>query len=185
MNLKTQLQYKATAITCSQKLCVEWWMKAPKLERFLSHLGREVADYPATITEPPVKRRIGAENYINFTEYTQQELVQFMEEVLLYRRKPDVSIERILGSTKTSEEVTSRTFPFTDKALELIAKTIYDLRVDGKLPSLRPSDALNFMNACVQELLSTRNLKVIDSAFAINVLSRRIEYLSGEKEVTI
>ena len=32
--------------------------------------GREVADYPAIITEPPVKRRIGAENYINFTEHS-------------------------------------------------------------------------------------------------------------------
>jgi len=147
--------------------------------------GREVADYPAIITEPPVKRRIGAENYINFTEYTQEELIQFMEEAILYRRKSEISVEKLIEASKTSEEISGRTFPFTRKALELIAKTIYDLRVDGSLPSLTPSDALNFMNACVQEILATRNLKIIDSNFTKSVLSRRIEFLSGEKEVTV
>lgn len=147
--------------------------------------GREVADYPATITEEPVKRRIGVENYINFTEYTQEEIVQFMEEVLLYRRKPEVSIERLIEASKISEEINGRTFPFTRKAIELIAQTIYDLRIDGKLPSLRPSDALRFMNACVQAVLANHDLRIIDSNFAKSVLSRRIEFLSGEKEVTI
>lgn len=147
--------------------------------------GREVADFPAIITEPPVKRRIGVENYINFTEYTQEELVQFMEEVILYRRESEISVEKLIDASKTTEEINGRTFPFTSKALELISKTIYDLRLNGSLPSLRPSDALNFMNACVQELLATHNVKIVDSSFAKSVLSRTVEYLSGEKEVKV
>lgn len=147
--------------------------------------GREVADFPGTITDDPVKRRIGAHNYVNFTEYTKEELVQFMEEVVLYRRQSQVSIKDLIESSKTTEEINGRTYPFTRNALELIAQMIYDLRIDGKLPSLRPSDALNFMNACVQELLATHNLRIIDSNFAMNVLSRRVEFLSGEKEVTV
>ena len=147
--------------------------------------GREVADYPATITDEPVKRRIGSHNYVTFMEYTKEELIQFMEEVLLYRRQSDVSIEKLIESSKTKEEINSRTFPFTRQALELIAQTIFDLRVQGKLPSLRPSDTLNFMNACVQELLATPNPGVVDSNFAKSVLSKRVEFLSGEKEVTV
>jgi Cdc6-like AAA superfamily ATPase len=147
--------------------------------------GREVADYPATITDEPVKRRIGAHNYITFKDYTKDELVQFMEEVLVYRRHSEVSIKKLIESAKTTEEINGRTFPFTREALELIAQTIYDLRVQGKLPSLRPSDTLNFMNACVQELLATANMRIIDSNFAKSVLSRRVDFLSGEKEVTV
>jgi len=147
--------------------------------------GREVADFPGTITEPPVKRRIGVHNYINFTEYSQDELIQFMEEVLLYKRRQNVDIENIIECSNTTEEINNRTFPFTRKALELITKTIYNLRVEGKIPSLRPSDALDFLNACVQELLATSDQKLIDSNFTTNVLSRRVEFLSGEKEVTV
>jgi Cdc6-like AAA superfamily ATPase len=147
--------------------------------------GREVADYPATITDPPVKRRIGLHNYITFTDYTKEEIIQFMEEVLLYRRQPDVSIKKLIEASKTTEEIDARTFPFTHQALDVIAQTIYDLRLEGKLPSLRPSDALIFLSECVQKLLATPDLKIIDSTFANSVLSKSAEIVSGEKEMTV
>lgn len=147
--------------------------------------GREVADYPATITDEPVKRRIGIHNYITFREYTKEELVQFMKEVLAYKRRSGVNIKKLVESSKTTEEIDSVTFPFTRQALELIVQTIYNLRMDGQLPSMRPSDALNFMNVCVQDLLAVNNQKIIDLNFAKSVLSKRAEFISGEKEVTV
>lgn len=147
--------------------------------------GREVADFPGTITEAPIKRRIGVHNYINFTEYTQDQLIQFMEEVLLYRRQQNVDVETIIKSLETKEEINNKTFPFTLEALELITTTIYNQRIEGEIPSLRPSDALDFLNSCVKERLAKPDQTIITSEFVADVLSRSAQYLSGEKEVTV
>src|SRR3989442_13037125 len=80
--------------------------------------GREMADLPVCITDESVKRRIGMPNYISFRELTQDELKQFIYEVIRYRRTIDFDVSSAVRKMRTSgESVTGLSYPFTEEAI--------------------------------------------------------------------
>ena len=143
--------------------------------------GRQIGDYPTMIMEEPVKRRIGFNNFVNFTEYTKDDLLQFAQEAIVYRRKADSKIQEMIKDIKTTEQVSSQTYPFTREAILALVDLVDEMRKDGKIPSRRPGDLTGLMNACAQEFLSNKGSGVIDSAFIKNVLKKKTEYTTGEK----
>jgi Cdc6-like AAA superfamily ATPase len=118
-----------------------------------SHIGvifaltsRGLSEMPGTISDEPVKRRIGITNYIPFREYNESELEEFILQVIDYRRDENFNVRDAVSSIKSSESVTEETYPFSREAVEEIVRSVVLFKEQGKIDGVRPKEALEIMD---------------------------------------
>jgi len=142
--------------------------------------GREMADLPVCITDESVKRRIGMPNYINFKEYTHDELKQFIHEVIQYRRAKDFDASSAARRVRVpGENVTVLSYPFTEEAISSIVLAVTNLRDTGQTDAVRPKEALSVMDNALAYALEKR-APAIDSQL-VSVVSKVQETEEVEK----
>ena len=110
--------------------------------------GRAMEGLPICITDESVRRRIGFPNYMYFEEYTVDNLAQFIYEVIQYRRREDFDVKVAVKQAKEihAESVTEKSYPFTEEGIKKIIETVVALRDTGKIPAVRPPEALSIMD---------------------------------------
>ena len=126
--------------------------------------GRAMEGLPICITDESVRRRIGFPNYMYFEEYTVDNLAQFIYEVIRYRRREDFDVKVTVKKAKeiAAEGVTERSYPFTEGGIGKIIETVVALRDVGKIPAVRPPEALSIMDRALV-IATERNAPLITS----------------------
>jgi len=112
--------------------------------------ARALAEMPSAISREPVVRRIGITNYIQFREYNESELEQFIHQVIAYRRDENFNVRNAVASIKSTEAVTEKTYPFSREAIEEIIKSVVLFKEQGKIEAVRPKEALEIMDKALR-----------------------------------
>lgn len=114
---------------------------------------RAVAELPRTITEKSVASRIGYTNFIQFKDYSEETLREFITDVINYRRQKAADIGALLKEAQrnTSEQLNEAFYPFTEEAIAEIVSTVSQLYRKGKTDAMGPRETLHIMDACLRE----------------------------------
>src|SRR2546428_13154071 len=117
----------------------------------ISNTAREMDDMPLALTDDSVQRRIGFPNYRLFPEYTPEDLLALLREIVEFRRDRKADTAKLVkkAQSTTKEKVSEETFPFTDLALDMAVGTVFELRQLGRTDSARPKEALDLLDSAL------------------------------------
>ena len=108
--------------------------------------ARALAEMPGPIDYEPVRRRIGLTNYIQFKDYNENELEEFVYEAIQYRRDKKFDIKGALAGLKTNETVDSQSYPFSKEAVKEIVSSVALFAANNKIEAARPKELLELMD---------------------------------------
>jgi len=134
--------------------------------------ARSTDEMPYIIVEDPVRRRIGLTNFIYYEEYTHEELEQLVYQLLEFRREEGFKLDQVLKGivAEVSETSNAKTYPFTKEAIALAIDKVFELRESGKIPSIRPKEALDLLDYALalglQNRVPTLTSKFVEDALA-------------------
>ena len=138
--------------------------------------ARSLAEMPSALYEEPVRRRIGVTNYIEFHEYTEDELARFLLQAIDYRRDPSVNLKKILAGIVSSETVDEKTYPFSAEALKEIVASIFLLHEQQRIEAIRPKEGLEIMDKALRVAIS-KKLPFIGKDTILEVRDQVVEAL--------
>jgi len=138
--------------------------------------ARALAEMPSSISDEPVKRRIGLTNYVMFREYNESELEQFVHQVIDYRRDKQFNVKNALSSLKSAETVTEKTYPFSQDAIEEIVKSVVLFKEQGRIEAVRPKEALEIMDKALR-VATAEKLLSINKDLILGVRDQVVEAL--------
>jgi Cdc6-like AAA superfamily ATPase len=108
--------------------------------------GRQIPELTTVLWDESVRRRIGVYNFYSFEDYTEQELKQFVYEVIKYRRNEGFDVQTALKRVETSEHIDTDSYPFTKEAIDKIVEKVVFLRHEAFTDTLRPKEAMDIMD---------------------------------------
>jgi len=126
-----------------------------KVAAIFALTARSLAEMPSVIYDEPVRRRIGITNFVQFQDYKEDELENFMREVVQYRRDPNFDIKKALANLQTTETVDKETYPFSKEALQEIANSVVIFHEERRIDGVRPKEAMEMMDKALR--LATAN----------------------------
>jgi Cdc6-like AAA superfamily ATPase len=109
---------------------------------------RSLDEMPFIIVEDPVRRRIGLTNFMEYKEYTRKELEELIHQLIEFRRVKGFSLDQVLKEDigNINENITAKTYPFTQEAIILAIDKVFELRESGDIPSIRPKESLDLLD---------------------------------------
>jgi Cdc6-like AAA superfamily ATPase len=125
------------------------------------------------LADDTIRRRIGLANIRYFDQYSRQELIKLLREVVKHNREKGSDVQAAIRSVKTKETLGPDTYPFTEEALEKAADFVEQLRRDSKIDSIRPNEALDILDGALA-LAAEEEPKVIDSVFLQKVIDETL-----------
>ena len=134
---------------------------------------RSMDEMPYIIVEDPVRRRIGLTNFIYYKEYVREELEQLIYQLLEFRREEGFELDQGLKGTigNISETFNRKTYPFTQEAISLAIGKVFELRELGKIPSIRPKEALDLLDYALA-LGAQNEVPILTSKFVDDALAK-------------
>jgi Cdc6-like AAA superfamily ATPase len=139
--------------------------------------GRSMGEFPSSVADDSVRRRIGITNYISFKEYTEVELEQFITQVISYRRDKQFDVKKAVSSIHIPETVTEATYPFTREAIDEIVRSVVLFKEQGKIDAVRPKEALEIMDKGLRMAIDKKS-PAIEKDFILSVRDQVVEALS-------
>jgi Cdc6-like AAA superfamily ATPase len=142
----------------------------------ISNTAREMDDMPLPLTDESVQRRIGFPNYRLFPEYTPEDLLALLREIITFRRDDKAEVTKMVkkAQSTTKESVSEENFPFTQQALEMAVNTVFELRQLGRTDSARPKEALDILDSALSLaseggalLVETQHLEMAKSKYPL------------------
>jgi hypothetical protein len=133
-------------------------------------------DMPLPLTDESVQRRIGFPNYRLFPEYTPEDLLALLREIITFRRDDKAEVTKMVkkAQSTTKESVSEESFPFTQQALEMAVNTVFELRQLGRTDSARPKEALDILDSALSLaseggalLVETQHLEMAKSKYPL------------------
>ena len=139
--------------------------------------GRSMSEFPSSVADDSVKRRIGITNYISFKEYSETELEQFILQVIKYRRDNQFDVKKALSAISLHETVTEATYPFTREAIDEIVRSVVLFKEQGKIDAVRPKEALEIMDKGLRMAVEKKSPAIVKD-YIMDVRDQVVEALS-------
>lgn len=139
--------------------------------------GRSMGEFPSSVADDSVRRRIGITNYISFKEYSEAELEQFILQVINYRRDKQFDVRKAVSTLNLQETVTEATYPFTREAIDEIVRAVVLFKEQGKIDAVRPKEALEIMDKGLRMATEKKSPAIVKS-FVLAVRDQVVEALS-------
>lgn len=133
------------------------------------------------VDSEPIRRRIGLHNFKLFKDYEDDELIDFMKDIIQARRTKDFPLKNKIDKIKIQEKIDEKTFPFTEKALIEIRECVHYLFDNNVVEAFSPGYLLELADFCLDRA-QEENLEVIDSKF---VKSVEKEFSAGQQSEEI
>ncbi len=113
------------------------------------------------LKDDPIQRRIGLHNFKKFQDYDNDELLEFMKDIIKERRQTGFSAKEKLKIVETKEKINEDIYPFTEDSLKEIIAHVKYLADNNKIAGVRPSEHLDLMDLCIS-IAKQKTSQIID-----------------------
>ena len=123
------------------------------------------------LKDDPIQRRIGLHNFKKFQDYDNDELFEFMKDIIKERRQTGFSAKEKLKMVETQEKINEDTYPFTEDSLKEIISHVKYLADNNKIAGVRPSEHLDLMDLCISKAKHVIHNTINSQLLLINTIT--------------